>query len=79
MIQETKMKKDSLRNIKFSNMMSGEASDSDGASGGLLTLYKTNLFRVETICNEGNILFYRVFHIHSKDFWFLLNLYAPKN
>ena len=57
MIQETKMKKDSLRNIKFSNMMSGEASDSDGASRGLLILYKTNLFRVENIFNEGNILF----------------------
>jgi len=79
MIQETKMKKDSLRNIKFNNMLSGEVSDSDGAFGGLLTLYKTNLFRVETIFNEGNILFCKVFHIHSKEFWFLLNLYAPNN
>ena len=59
--------------------MSQEASDSDGASGGLLTLYKTNLFRVETIFNEGNILFCKVFHIHSKEFWFLLNLYARNN
>ena len=79
MIQETKMKKESLRSIKFSNMMSGEASDSVGASRGLLTLYKTNLFRVETIINEGNILLCSVFHIQSKDFWFLLNLYAPNN
>ena len=79
MIQETKMKKESLRSIKFSNMMSGEVSDSIGASRGILTLYKTNVFIVETIINEGNILLCSVFQIQSKDFWFFLNLYAPNN
>ena len=39
MIQETKMKKESLGKISFSNNMSGEASNSEGASGGLLTLF----------------------------------------
>ena len=37
MIQETKMKKESLWNIKFSDIMSGEALDLEGASRGLLT------------------------------------------
>ena len=79
MIQETKMRKDSLGNIKFSSLMSGEASDSDGASGGLLTLFKTKSFRVELVFNEGNILFCKVFHFHTNEFWFLLNIYAPNN
>ena len=73
------MKKDILGKIKFSSVMCGEASNSNGASGGLLTLFKTKLFRVETIINEGNILFNKVFHFHSNDHWFLLNLYAPNN
>ena len=79
MIQETEMKKDSLGKIKFNNLMSVEASDSKGASGGLLTLFNTKFFRVESVYNEGNILFYKVFHIHSNENWFLLNLYAPNN
>lgn len=73
------MKKDSLKTINFSNLMSGEASDSEGAFGGLLTLFKTNLFRVEIVFNEGNILFCKAFHIHSNEIWFLLNVYAPNN
>ena len=79
MIQETKMKNDILGKIKFSNMMSGEALDLEGASGGLLTLFNKKHFRVELDFNDGNILFYRVYHIHSNESQFLLNLYAPNN
>ena len=79
MIQETKMKKDSLGKIKFNSTMSGEASDSDGASGGVLTIFNTKIFRVELVFNEGNILLCKVFHYHSNDSWFLLNIYAPNN
>lgn len=79
MIQETKMKKDFLEKIKFINMMSGETSDAEGASGGLLTLFNTKHFRIEAIFNEGNVLLCHVHHIHSKENWFLLNLYAPNN
>ena len=39
MIQENKMKKDSLGKIKFSNMMSVEASNLEGVSGHLLILF----------------------------------------
>ena len=39
MIQETKMRKDMLEKIIFSSSMKGEASDSEGASRGLLILY----------------------------------------
>ena len=60
MIQETKMKKDILGKIKFSNMMSGEASDSEGASSGLLTLFNNKDFRVESDFNEGNIIFVNI-------------------
>ena len=67
MIQETKMKKDSLGKIKFSNMMSGEASNLEGASGGLLTFFNNKHFRVELDFNEGNILFCKVHHIQSNE------------
>ena len=77
MIQETKTKKESLGKVKFSNIMSGEASDSEGASRGLLTLFNNKHFRVESKFSDGNILFYRVYHIQSNESWFLLNLYAP--
>jgi len=56
MIQETKMKKESLERIKFSNIMSGEALNSKGASRGLLTLFNNKHFRVESEYNDGNIL-----------------------
>ncbi len=79
MIQETKMKKDFLGKIMFSNLMSGEASDSDGSSRGLLTLFNTKIFRMKYSYNEGNILLCKVFHIPSNDSRFLLNLYAPNN
>ena len=79
MIQETKMNKDILGKIKFSNMMSGEALDSEGASGGLLTLFNSKNFRVELVLNEGNIIFCKVHHIQSNENLSLLNLYAPNN
>ena len=63
MIQETKMKKDFLGNIKSSNWMSGVASDLEAASGGPLTLFNYKYFRVESIINEGDILFCKIFHI----------------
>ena len=79
MIQETKMKKDSLGKIKFSNIMSGEDSNSEGVSRGLLILFNNKNFRFESEYNDGNILFCRVYHMHSNESWFLLNLYAPYN
>ena len=79
LIQETKMKKDSLGKIKYSNTMSEEASDSEGASGGLLTLFNNKKFRFETEYNDGNIIFCREFHMYSNESWFLLNIYAPNN
>lgn len=77
MIQETKMKKDILRNIRFSSFMSGVASDAEGAFGGVLTLFSTKNFRVEVVFNEDNILLCHVHHIQPNEKWFLLNLYAP--
>lgn len=39
LIQETKMKKKALGKISFSNNIAGEATDSEGALGGSLTLF----------------------------------------
>ena len=79
LIQETKMKKESLGKIKFSSIMSGEASYFEGVSGGLLTLYNNKQFRYNTLYNDGNILLCRMFHMYSNDSWFLLNVYSPNN
>ena len=66
LIQETKMKKDLLGRISFSNSMDGEATNSKGVSGGL-TLYNNKHFLVTTIYNEGNSLLCKVLHINNKD------------
>jgi len=79
MIQETKLKKESLGKISFSNNMSGEASDSKGETRGLLILFNNKQFRFTTLYNDGNILFCKVFHMYSSDTWFLLNVYAPNS
>ena len=42
-IQETKMKKESVERINFSSNMERLAMNSNGASGGLLTLYNSNI------------------------------------
>lgn len=79
LIQETKMKKENLGNIRFSSTMKGIASDVEGASGGLLLLFNDRHFKIEPEFDEDNILFYRFHHLHSNDSWFLLNIYAPNN
>lgn len=79
LIQEMKMKKERLGNIIFSSTMNGIASNSEGASGGLLLLFNKRHFKIEPKYDEGNILFCRVFHLHTNDCQFLLNFYAPNN
>ena len=59
--------------------MKGEALDSEGASGGLLILYKSKQFKVNIIYNDGNILLGRTLHNCTKESWFLMNIYAPNN
>ena len=68
-----------LEKIKFSSNMKGEASNSKGAAGGLLTLYNSKQFKINTIYNGENILFCMVFHIFYNESWFLMNIYAPNN
>ena len=67
MIQETKIKKESLGDIKFSNSMSGVTLDLEEASRGLLTFFNNKHFRFDLEYNDGNILFCRVFHMHSNE------------
>ena len=77
LIQEMKMKKEILGKISSSNTMAGKATNSEGASRGLLTLFNNRNFIVSSLYNEGNILLCKVFHRNSNDSWFLLNVYAP--
>ena len=77
MIQETKMKKDLVKRISFSKKFCCEASDSDGASGGVLTLYNSRAFKLTTLFKSSNAILCEVHHIQSNDSWLILNLYAP--
>ena len=79
MIQETKMRKDMSEKIIFSSSMKGEASNSEGASGGLLILYNAKQFKVNILYNDGNIILGRAHHYLTQERWFLLNIYAPNN
>ena len=59
--------------------MNGEATNSEGTAGGVLTLYNKKAYQMSTILNEGNALLCKVFHVYSNDSWFLLNVYAPNS
>ena len=79
LIQETKMKKDMVGKLSLSISMNGEATDSEGVVGELLTLFNNKIFNISTIYNEGNALLCKVYHIYSRDTWFILNVYAPNS
>ena len=67
LIQETKMRKEMTGKLSFSSNMSGEATNSEGATDGMLTLFNKKAFHISTILNEGNALLCRVFHLHSSN------------
>ena len=71
------MKRDLVSRISFSNSFSYEASDSEGASGGVLTLYNSRAFKLTPLFSSSNALLCKVFHFQSNDSWLILNLYAP--
>ena len=76
LIQETKMRKDKSELISFGKRLRCMVKDLEGASGGLLTIWKDSL-EATTIFNEGNILLIKFFNPSNQTNWFLLNLYAP--
>ena len=64
LIQETKMKKEKVEKISFGKGLRNSATNSDGASGGLLTIWKDSL--------DANIIF-------DGDNILLINFFGPKN
>ncbi len=77
LIQETKMRKESMERISFNRSLEGFATNSNGALRGLLTLCNSNLFKSHVLYSEGNILLIQDENIKNKEFWYLLNVYAP--
>ena len=73
------MKRDLVIKLSFSKLMNNEATDSDGASGGVLILYNNRKYKLSPIFNVDNALLYKVSHVHSDYSWFILNLYAPNS
>ena len=76
LIQETKMKKENIEKVSFGKDMKNMAIDSDGALGGLLSIWKESL-EANIIFNEGNIFLMNFFNPKDHVRLFLLNLYAP--
>ena len=79
LIQETKMKKEMVGKLSFNKHMSSEATNSEGASGGVLMLYNNRAYKMYPIYDVDNILLCKVSHIHRDDSWFILNLHAPNS
>ena len=79
LIQETKMKREMVGKTSFNKFISNEAIDLEGASGGVLMLYKKGVHKITSIYNAGNAFLCKLSHIHSDDSWFILNLYAPNS
>ena len=73
------MKRDFVNKISFSKFMNIDATDSDGASRGMLMLYNNKAFKLSPIYNVDNALLCKVSYIHNDDSWFILNLYAPNS
>lgn len=78
-LQETKMQKENLEQITLSKSMRGVAASLEGASRGLLILYKTKAYEVKPICKKENVLLCVVENQVTNDTWFVLNIYAPNS
>ena len=72
------MSKDKVESMRFNKGMKVAATDLEGASGGLLVLWKDNL-EVDIIVNEGNILFIYFKNVKAQLSYFLMNIYAPNS
>lgn len=73
------MKREMVNKISFSKSMSSEATDLEGASGGVMILYNHRTFKLSPIFGADYVLLCKVTHNQSNDVWFLLNLYAPNS
>lgn len=70
------MRKEVVERISFNSSMEGFAKKLEGASGGLVTLCSSYLFKPQVFYGEGNILLILVENNKNKESWFLLNVYA---
>ena len=70
------MKKEKVEKISFGKGIKNTATYLDGASGGLLTIWKESL-ETSIIFDEGNIFLMNFFNPKDQMRWFLLNLYVP--
>lgn len=79
LIQETKMSKDKVEKNKFSKFCESQGSISNGASGGVDTLWNTKFIHGIPIYHDSNHV--ATLFKHSRDgiSWILSNVYAPNN
>lgn len=73
------MTKDKGEKIKFSKFCDSYGSNSDGASGGVATLWNTKYIHGTPICHDSNHV--AILFKHSRDgfSWILSSVYAPNN
>jgi exonuclease III len=79
MLQETKMKDlEILQEIHLIwHSSSGIAASSRGASGGLYTLWNSQIFKVEFSHVTQHWILVRLIHLYSGHFFYLVNVYMP--
>lgn len=70
------MKNEKVESIIFNKGMKIVATDSEGALGGFLVIWKHNL-KLDIIFNEANIFLIQFKNLKDQKRWFIMNIYAP--
>lgn len=73
------MPKERVEKIKFFKFCESLGSSSDGASGGVVTLWNSHFIQGVPLCHDGNHV--ATLFKHSRDgySWILSNIYVPNN
>lgn len=77
LIQETKMSKEKVENIKFFKDNYIIEGSSEGSLGGIATFWNGNSIEGEVISQDNNMTSIRFHHLKDNTSWVLTNIYAP--
>ena len=79
MIQETKMSKEKVEEIKIFKNGGVEGSESEGASRGMSIFWNLNQVIGNPLFNDNNLVSIRFTLIRDRFAWIATNIYAPNS
>lgn len=77
LIQETKMSREKVESLKFFKNGNISGGSSEGASGGIATIWNLNTVKGQIIIQESNFSCIKFEHLKDGSSWVLTNIYAP--